>query len=70
MLKEALSLKLQQGIKDYIMDFKDILTQFDKVTEKEDNKLLDEKKKTRPSNMLTESAEVAEEASEEVCIQR
>ena len=51
MLKEALSLKLQQGIKDYIMDFKDILTQFDKVTEKEDNKLLDEKKKTRPSNM-------------------
>ena len=37
MLKEALSLKLQQGIKDYIMDFKDILTQFDKVTEKEDN---------------------------------
>ena len=66
MLKEALSLKLQQGIKDYIMDFKDILTQFDKVTEKEDNKLLDEKKKTRPSNMLTESAEVAEPVSNEL----
>ena len=48
------------------MDFKDILTQFDKVTEKEDNKLLDEKKKTRPSNMLTESAEVAEPVSNEL----
>ena len=66
MLKEALSLKLQQGIKDYIMDFKDILKQFDKVTEKEDNKLLGEKKKTRPSNMLTESAEVVEPVSNEL----
>ena len=31
MLNEALNLKHQQGTKDYIMDFKDILTQFDNM---------------------------------------
>mgnify|MGYP000366671140 CR=1 FL=1 len=31
MLKEDLNLKHQQGTKDYIMDFKDILTQLDNM---------------------------------------
>ena len=55
MLKEALSLKLQQGIKDNIMDFKDILTQqtLERVTEKKTMSL--RKRTKRPSNMLTES---------------
>ena len=54
MLKEALSLKLQQGIKDNIMDFKDILTQLDSLKGNEKKPVV-EKKTKRPSNMLTES---------------
>jgi len=42
------------------MDFKDILNKFEEVTKDEDNKLLGEKQTTRPSNMLTESAETVE----------
>ena len=46
------------------MDFKDILTKFDKVTEKESlvkKEPKKESKKPRPSNMLTESDSVTKE---------
>ena len=57
MLKEALSPRHQQGTKENIMDFKDILTQLDSLKGDEKKPVKKESKKTRPSNMLTESTD-------------
>ena len=47
------------------MDFKDILTQLDSL-KGEEKKPVVEKKTKRPSNMLTESAEVVEPITNEL----
>jgi hypothetical protein len=65
MLNEALNLKHQQGTKDYIMDFKDILTQFDNM-KGDEKKPVVEKENKRPANMLTESTEIVEPVSNEL----
>ncbi len=65
MLKEDLNLKHQQGTKDYIMDFKDILTQLDNM-KGDEKKPVVEKEIKRPANMLTESTEIVEPVSNEL----